>query len=209
MSYMNQDSRGDAFDGVDDETSRSPLPVKVVVAGGFAVGKTTFVESISEIEMLRTEASMTKVSEGIDETGGTNTGKTSTTVAMDFGRITLNADLVLYLFGTPGQDRFHFMWDDLARGAVGAVVIVDTNRFEECFDAIDYFETSGVPFIVAINMFHGELSHSIDDVREALSIPGWVPIVPTDARSREGTKAVLIQLVRHALMLSNGAVNTD
>lgn len=211
MSFVNEKQGDNVFVGYDDdeETRRAPLPVKVVVAGGFAVGKTTFVESISEIEMLRTEASMTSVSEGIDETGGTNTGKTSTTVAMDFGRITLSDELVLYLFGTPGQDRFHFMWDDLARGAVGAVVLVDTNRFEECFDAVDYFESSGVPFIVAINMFHGELGHSIDAVREALSIPGWVPIVPTDARSREGTKSVLIQLVRHALMLSNGTVGDD
>ena len=210
MSFVNEKQGDNISGGYDDEdVRRAPLPVKVVVAGGFAVGKTTFVESISEIEMLRTEASMTSVSEGIDETGGTNTGKTSTTVAMDFGRITLNDELVLYLFGTPGQDRFHFMWDDLSRGAVGAVVLVDTNRFEECFDAVDYFESSGVPFIVAINMFHGELGHSIDAVREALSIPGWVPIIPTDARTREGTKAVLIQLVRHALMMSSGTVGED
>ena len=187
------------------EPSRNvPIPVKMVVAGGYAVGKTTFVGSISEIEPLTTEASLTSHSDGGDSAG--EAAKKSTTVAMYFGRIRLGDDLIVYLFGTPGQDRFHFMWDDLVKGAIGAVVVVDTSRLEDCFPALDYFESAGIPFIVAINAFFGRLHHSIDDVREALQIPADVPMVVTDARDRGATKATLLELVQHALTRANARV---
>jgi hypothetical protein len=169
-----------------------------VVAGGFGVGKTTFVGSVSEITPLTTEALMTDASVGVDDLSATP-DKSTTTVAMDFGRVTLDAELILYLFGTPGQHRFWFMWDDLVRGAIGAVVLVDTRRLADSFAAVDYFEEHRVPYIVGINCFDGVLRHAVDDVREAMDIPADVPIMGCDARQRESTKRVLITVVQHAM----------
>ena len=174
--------------------------VKIVVAGAFGVGKTTFVGSVSEIVPLTTEGAITPASKRVDDLSATP-DKLRTTVAMDFGRVTLEAGLVLYMFGAPGQHRFWFMWDYLIHGAIGAVVLVDTRRLADSFPAVDYFEHVGLPFIVAINGFNGEFKHAVEDVQEALRISEHVPVIKCDARQRASATQTLTTLVEHALAL--------
>jgi signal recognition particle receptor subunit beta len=183
---------------VADPADEMPTAVKILVAGGFGAGKTTLVGAVSEIRPLSTEESLTRESIGVDDLSGVEQ-KSTTTVAMDFGRITINDELVLYLFGTPGQDRFWFVWDELALGAIGAVVLADTRRLASCFPSVDYFERRGTPFIVAINCFEGGRSYEADEVRLALDLDPQVPLILCDARDKESSKRVLIALVEHVM----------
>ncbi|MET8956292.1 GTP-binding protein [Streptomyces sp. NPDC004393] len=180
-----------------------PVTLKILVAGGFGVGKTTLVGAVSEIRPLRTEEVLTEAGRPVDDTSGVE-GKHTTTVAMDFGRITLREDLALYLFGTPGQDRFWFLWDELATGALGAVVLADTRRLEDCFAAVDYFERRSIPFVVGVNCFEGAPRYPAEDVRRALDLDDGVPVVLCDARERESVKEILVDVVRHAMAYSAG-----
>lgn len=175
-----------------------PTAIKILIAGGFGVGKTTMVGAVSETRPLRTEEVLTETGVGIDDLSGVEQKKT-TTVAMDFGRITISDDLVLYLFGTPGQDRFWFVWDELALGAIGAVVLADTRRLADCFPSIDYFEGRGTPFIVAVNCFEGARQYRLDEVQSALNLDPEVPVLLCDARQRQSSKDALITLVEHAM----------
>ncbi|MGQ4434633.1 MULTISPECIES: GTP-binding protein [unclassified Streptomyces] len=175
-----------------------PVTLKILVAGGFGVGKTTLVGAVSEIRPLRTEELLTEAGRPVDDTSGVE-GKHTTTVAMDFGRITLREDLVLYLFGTPGQERFWFMWDELSEGSLGAVVLADTRRLEDCFAALDYFERRSIPFVVGVNCFEGADRYPVDAVRQALDLDEDVPLMLCDARDRASVKDILIEVVQHAM----------
>ncbi|GAB2965876.1 GTP-binding protein [Saccharothrix stipae] len=175
-----------------------PTPVKIVIAGGFGTGKTTMVNAVSEIPPLHTEELLTEAGVGVDDVLGLE-AKETTTVALDFGRITINPEVVLYLFGTPGQNRFWFMWDELAYGAIGAVILVDTRRLDSSFPSIDFFERRGIPFIIAVNCFEGAHNYAVDEVRRALDVDAAIPLVLCDARDRESAKNVLVSLIKHTM----------
>jgi uncharacterized protein len=177
-----------------------PITIKILIAGGFGAGKTTMVSSVSEIRPLRTEEVLSERGEHVDSLDGVE-AKSTTTVAMDFGRITIRDDLVVYLFGTPGQQRFWFMWDELAFGALGAVVMADARRLADCFPSVDYFERHGIPFVVAVNCFDGERRYPLKAVVKALNLAGEVPVVLCDARRRESSRDVLVTLTEHAVRM--------
>lgn len=191
------------FERSPDGPGTAPIALKIVVAGGFGVGKTTTVGAISEISPLTTEAEMTALSVGVDEPGD-QSAKLTTTVAMDFGRVTIDENLKLYLFGTPGQSRFSFMWDDLAQGALGALVVVDSRRLDDCYPAVDYFERARLPLVVAVNTFDGRLAHDLTEVRWALAVTDKVPVVAFDARSRPSVRDTLLTLLDQALVQAMG-----